>query len=301
MSGSGQGEQGGTYLCPWCGFTSTGVTLSCPACGAAVDVQAVVSRSGWTEMPPIPDMARLQFGRSTCQIEGAYVPVADMNLAPGDGLYFAHHVILWKDPQVEVSLLPLAGAFRRMLAGLPILMTQAQGPGHIAFSADRPGELIALPLHPHMSVDVREHTLLVATAQVRYDWFSSNVWFVTGSGNDKETHYPVGQFMDRFTAGDQPGLLLLHGGGNVFVRRLAQGETILVKPSALLYKEPGVQMNLYVEYSPTMISTWWSTRPRHLWLQLFGPGRVAVESAYGHFHDPGTTLSSTSPANEWRW
>lgn len=159
---------------------------------------------GWTEMPPIPDMARLQFGRSACQIEGTYVPVADMNLAAGEAIYFAHHVILWKDPQVAVTLLPLAGAFKRMLAGLPILMTQAAGPGHIAFSSDRPGELIALPLHPHMSVDVREHTLLVATAQVRYDWFSSNVWFVTGSGNDSETHYPVGQFMDRFTAGDQP-------------------------------------------------------------------------------------------------
>ena len=136
---------------------------------------------------------------------------------------------------------------------------------------------------------------------MRYDWFASNIWFATGSGNDKEMHYPVGHFLDRFTAGDQPGLLLLHGGGNVFVRRLAQGESILVKPAALLYKEPSVQMNLYVEYSPTMRPAWGSTRPRHLWLQLFGPGRVAVESAYGHFHDPGTTLSSTSPANEWRW
>ena len=133
------------------------------------------------------------------------------------------------------------------------------------------------------------------------DWFTTNVWFVTGSGNDRETHYPVGQNMDRFTAGDQPGLLLLHGGGNVFVRQLGPGEPILVKPSALLYKEPSVGMDLHIEYSPTMQTSWWSVNPRHLWLQLRGPGRVAVESAYGYFHDPGTALRSTSPATEWRW
>ena len=58
--------------------------------------------SGWTELPAIPDMARIQFGQSTCQIEGAYVPVADMNLAAGDSVYFSHHVLLWQDPSVEL-------------------------------------------------------------------------------------------------------------------------------------------------------------------------------------------------------
>ena len=48
-------------------------------------------------------MARLQFGQSHCQIEGKYVPVADMNLAAGDSVYFTHHVLLWKDPAVTVT------------------------------------------------------------------------------------------------------------------------------------------------------------------------------------------------------
>ena len=45
-----------------------------------------------------------------------------------------------------------------------------------------------------------------------------------------------------------PGLLLLHAGGNVFVRTLAAGETIMVKPPALLFKDPTVGMQLHVEY-----------------------------------------------------
>ena len=39
------------------------------------------------ELPGRKDMAKIQFGNSFCQIEGQYVPVADMNLAPEDSVY----------------------------------------------------------------------------------------------------------------------------------------------------------------------------------------------------------------------
>ena len=124
-----------------------------------------------------------------------------------------------------------------MMAGMPLIMTQAHGPGHIAFSRDCPGEMIALPLQPGQSIDVREHLFLVATGDVSYDWFPTNIWFTTKEGDETETHYPIGMYMDRFTA-HGPGLLLLHAGGNVFVRTLAPGQTILVKPTAFLFKDP---------------------------------------------------------------
>ena len=63
--------------------------------------------SGWTKLPARKDMAKLQIGNSSCQIEGLYVPVADMNLAAGDSVYFTHHVLLWKDPQVNVTTMSL--------------------------------------------------------------------------------------------------------------------------------------------------------------------------------------------------
>ena len=143
-------------------------------------------------------MAKLQFGNSFCQIEGTYVPVADMNLAPEDMIYFAHHVLLWKDPQVTITTMSLKGAWKRLLSGMPLVMTQAQGPGHIAFSRDAPGEMIALPLQPGQAVDVREHLFLVATANVTYDWFQSGIWFNTRNGNETETHYPVGNVHGSF-------------------------------------------------------------------------------------------------------
>jgi uncharacterized protein (AIM24 family) len=295
------GAAGRTYTCSWCGQVSDGSALSCPACGASVDVRAVVTRSGWAELPGRRDMAKLQFGNSYCQIEGTYVPVADMNLAAGDGVYFAHHVLLWKEPRVQVTAMSLKGAWKRLMAGMPLIMTQAAGPGHIAFSRDAPGELIALPLHPGQSVDVREHLFMVATHAVTYDWFQSNVWFTTKEGDETETHYPLGMFLDKFVAPSTPGLLLLHAAGNVFVRRLEPGQTILVKPTAFLFKDSTVSMRLHIERPAGTWRSWRSWGDRYLWVRLHGPGRVAVQSAYDKLEDSGRNMVSHSVATEHQW
>jgi uncharacterized protein (AIM24 family) len=248
-------------------------------------------------------MAKLQFGNSFCQIEGLYVPVADMNLAPGDSVYFTHHVLLWRDPQVLVSAMPLTGAWKRIFAGMPLIMTQAQGPGHIAFSRDAPGEMVALPIHPGQSVDVREHLFLTATSNVLYDWFATNIWFKTraGSDNETETHYPVGMFMDRFSAPQSPGLLLLHASGNVFVRELAPGQSILIRPTALIFKDPTVEIQLHFEHPSTRFSFWGNWSNRYLWLRVTGPGRIAISSVFDRLEGEAKQINSFSYATETRW
>jgi uncharacterized protein (AIM24 family) len=287
--------------CSWCGTLTDGRQLSCPGCGASLDVRANATHSGWSEVPGRRDMAKLQFGTSSLQIEGAYVPVADINLSADDSIYFAHHVLLWKDTQIKITTMSLKGAWKRMLAGMPVIMTQAHGPGRIAFSRDNPGELIALPIQPGRSVDVREHIFLVATGQVAYDFFQTNVWFNTKKGDETETHYPLGMFMDRFTAQKAPGLVLVHGGGNVFVRTLNPGESILVKPTALLFKDSSVQMQLHVEVPKTNVGLFSFFTLRYLWLHLVGPGRVAIQSAFEPVEDSGTNITSSSPATHQRW
>ena len=287
--------------CVWCGASFTSADTSCPRCGAALLASQIVTESGWREIPGRKDMAKLQLGKSACQIEGAYVPVADFNLAPGDGVYFAHHVILWKDPQVNVTAMSLSGAITRLFAGMPLVMTQAQGPGHIAFSRDAPGELIPVPLQPGQSIDVREHLFLAATSNVQYDWFQTNIWFTTRNGNDTETHYPIGNFMDRFAAPRDPGLLMLHAAGNVFIRELGPRDTILIKPTALVFKDPTVQMHLHFERPGTIFSGWGSWGNRYIWLRLMGPGRVGVQSVFDRIEGEARNMSNFSYATEQVW
>jgi uncharacterized protein (AIM24 family) len=290
-----------SYTCGWCGTVSDGTSLSCPACGATLDVRLIVTPSRWVQAPGRKDMAKLQFGKSYCQIEGKYVPVADMNLSAEDGVYFAHHALLWKDSNVEISMMSMKGAWKRALAGMSVFMTQAHGPGHIAFSRDAPGELLALPLQPGQSVDVREHLLLVATHSVNYGWFNTNIWFSTKNGDETETHYPLGMTMDRFSAGKVPGLLLVHASGNVFVRRLEAGQTILIKPTALIFKDSTVNMQLHFEHPHTQWSLFGSWQQRYLWLRVDGPGRVAIQSAFEPVEDDGNTITNSSYATRHNW
>lgn len=288
--------------CPWCAAEISASQTSCPRCGATVRAPEVRTESGWRELPGRKDMAKLQFGDSFCQIEGLYVPVADVNLAGADSIYFTHHVLLWKDPQVNMTTMSLAAGWKRLFAGLPLIMMQAQGSGHIAFSRDAPGEMIALPLQPGEEVDVREHLFMLATSNVAYDWFSTNIWYTTKSGDDQETHYPVGMFMDRFSAPQAPGLLLLHAAGNVFVRELGPGETLLVKPTSLIFKDPSVQMQLHFEHPRTGFTLGWGNwSNRYYWLRLWGPGRVAVQSVFDRMEGESRYLTNCSPATEQRW
>ena len=66
------------YICRYCRQYSDASGQSCVRCGAPVDVRGAVSTSGWQKQPPIEDMARIQFGQSYCQIEGASVDKAEV-------------------------------------------------------------------------------------------------------------------------------------------------------------------------------------------------------------------------------
>lgn len=290
---------GSTLKCSWCGAVVDGGQNTCPKCGATLNLSSAQSTSGWAKLPGRKDMAKLQFGNSVCQIEGKYVPVADLKLAAEDSVYFTHHVLLWKDPQVAITAMNLKGAWKRMLGGLPLIMTQASGPGHIAFSQDSPGELIAMPLQHGQEIDVREHLFLAATGNVDYDWFQTNIWFQARKDNETETCYPLGRVMDRFRATGAPGLLLLHAAGNVFVRHLEPGQVMLIKPTALVFKDPTVQMDLYFDSPSGGLTAWFSASSGtgYLWLRLVGPGRIAIQSVFDQVEGEGRYVggSSSSP------
>jgi len=288
-----------TYTCPYCRIPSDGSGGTCPHCGAPVDVRERVSDSGWAEQPAIRDMARIRFSRSTCQIIGKYVPVAEMSLHEDDWVYFSHHSLLHTDPQVRLETMRMAGGWNRMLAGMPLIMMTARGPGHIAFSADKPGETLAVPLQHNQAVDVVEHRFLLATGNVTYQWENSGIWFSTQKGDDQEYHYPLGRTMDRFWAQGGPGLLLLHAPGNTFVRDLAPGERILIQPSGLIWKDPTVRMTLHFEYPHG--AYWFSSarmQAKSAWLSLHGPGRVAIQSVFERPEMTGQVVRCSSATTQ---
>lgn len=259
--------------CEWCDGQSPTDATSCWTCGAPLDVRNLVSESGWREAPRLRDLTEIHFSNSTCQVEGEIVPVAEINLAQGDSVYFEHHVMLWKDSNLPVSVMSLQGGVKRALAGMPFIVTLAHGPGRIAFSRDATGELVVLPLHPGMELDVREHAFLVASHHIGYS-------FIRIKGLRNILFGGQGMFMDRFVTSNEPGLLLLHGYGNVFERTLKPGESIMVEPGAFLYKDASVTMNVETQ---KLTTGFFGGTGMNL-AKMTGPGRLGIQSMYVHHH-----------------
>ncbi len=259
--------------CEWCQGMNQKTAVSCWSCGAPLDIRNLVSESGWREAPRIKDMTEIHFGLSTCQVEGEIVPVAEINLGQGDAVFFEHHVLLWKDDHTPMSVMPLQGGVKRALAGMPFIISIAHGPGRIAFSRDATGELVVLPLHPGMELDVREHAFLLASHHISYS-------YVRIKGLRNILFGGQGMFMDRFVTSNQPGLLLLHGYGDVFERVLRPGESIIMEPGAFLYKDSSVTMNIE---SQQLTTGFFGGTGMNL-ARMTGPGRVGIQSMYVHHH-----------------
>ena len=118
----------------------------------------------------VPTQAQAEiFGGVTYHIDGELVPVlaVDVNLM---SVYFEHHVLLWKHPGVSIDIRPMAGALKRMIAGMQIFVTEASGRGQIAFSRDGTGHILAIHMNQGDELHVREHQFLAATANIDYDF-----------------------------------------------------------------------------------------------------------------------------------
>ena len=223
--------------CQWCGGPNRLDAQSCDRCGAPLDARKVVTDSGWREAPRLRDLTQVHFGASTVQVDGGVVPVAEFELDPSDSVFFEHHVMLWKDHSVPMSVMSTPGGARRMLGDLPFVLSVARGPGRLAFSRDAGGALVILPVEPGDQIEVRGHGLLAASGTLTYS-------FTKVPGLRTMLMAGTGMYFDNFTATTGPGVLVLHGYGNVFERRLAEGESIQLEPGGFLYKDSTVSLEV---------------------------------------------------------
>jgi len=221
--------------CRWCRGQSPATATTCTRCGAPLDVRNLVTDAGWRQAPKIRDLTEVQAGASRYQLDGTVVPVAEAELAEGDTAYFEHHAMLWKDFSVAMTVMDTPGGTKRILAGMPFVLSVAHGPGRVSLSRDGAGELVVLPLDPGVEVDAREHAMLVASGNVTFSYQKvQGLKAMLAAG--------TGMYMDRFVATSAAGLVILHGYGNVLQRTLGDGETIDVEPGGFLYKDASVTM-----------------------------------------------------------
>jgi len=204
-------------------------------------------------------------------LDGELVPMLTVDLLPDQSIFFEHHILLWKSPGINIRVRSLKGAMKRMISGMQIFVTEAVGPGQIAFSRDGPGHVFGIHLKPGQELHVREHQFLAATGNVDYNYervkgFSNMLFGGTGF------------FIDKFHCANGEGILWLHGYGNVFEKVLAPGEQIDVEPGGWLYKDPSVRMETNVQ----TLSTGFLSGMNIVMNRFTGPGRMGIQSMYLH-------------------
>ena len=220
----------------------------------------------------LPTTARDEtFAGVKYHIQGELVPVLSVELSAMP-LYYEHHVLLWKEPQVEIGVKAISGAFKRMIAGMPVFMTEARGPGRIAFSRDGAGHVFGIHLSQGQSIDVREHQFLAATESLEYG-------FTRIKGASNILFGGTGFFIDSFTCRQSEGIVWLHGYGNVFEVQLNAGEQIDIEPGGWIYKDPSVQMQTQFQRLSTGFL---ASAGQIFWNRFTGPGRLALQSMYVH-------------------
>ncbi len=210
------------------------------------------------------------FAGVTYHVDGDLVPVLTIDIA-NVPVYFEHHILLWKSPTVDIGIKPVAGAFKRMLAGMQIFVTEATGHGQIAFSRDAAGHIFATHLKHGDELHVREHQFLAATENIDYS-------FERVKGVANILLGGTGFFIDKFRASGGDGIVWLHGYGNVFEKTLGAHEQIDVEPGGWLYKDTHVRMETTAQRLSTGVFGGFS-----LFMNRFtGPGKVAIQSMYVH-------------------
>jgi uncharacterized protein (AIM24 family) len=211
------------------------------------------------------------FAGITYHLDGELVPALTVEITPAHRVYFEHHIMLWKNPSVDIEIRAMKGALKRMMAGIQIFVTEATGQGQIAFSRDGAGHIFGLHMPQGQEIHVREHQFLAATQNIDYT-------FERVKGVANMLLGGTGFFIDKFHSHQGDGILWLHGYGNVFERVLAAGEQIDVEPGGWLYKDASVRMETNIQ----RLATGFFGSMNFITNRFTGPGRLGIQSMYMH-------------------
>ncbi len=209
------------------------------------------------------------FAGVTYHIEGELVPVLQIILSDTP-VFFEHHILLWKSASTRIGAKAVKGLLRRAISGMPVLLTSAHGPGRVAVSRDGTGQIVPIHLQPGQAIDVREHQYLAATEQVSY-----SVTRIKGIMNWVFGGNSI--IVDQFRAETTPGIVWVHGFGNVFEVVLDAHESIDIEPGGWLYKDPTVSMKTQTQ---NLSAGLFGSAGSFFWNRMTGPGRVGIQSLY---------------------
>jgi uncharacterized protein (TIGR00266 family) len=164
------------------------------------------------------------------RIQGTTMPVLEVQLDPNESVFSESGELSWMTASIQMMTHTqmgggggLFGVLKRVAGGGSLFMTEYranQYPGEVAFAAKVPGHIVPVQLGPGAEYMVHRHGFLCATPQVSIGvGFQQSLGAGIFGGN--------GFLLQR--VGGQ-GTAWLELSGELIVKNLAAGETLLVHP-----------------------------------------------------------------------
>jgi uncharacterized protein (AIM24 family) len=209
---------------------------------------------------------------------GGITPAVLATLRPGEKILAAHGLMLYKEPSIKVgrrtmrqlgvSMSTYLTMHNRGDAEENFFFAEFEGPGHVAFSRDKGGEVRVLPLSPGQTWHVREGHLICFDESVRYQPVVVAQWQVYDANGQAQNRY---LFADSLSG---PGTVVFQAYGNVLTFTLQPGETIRTSTEGFLGAETSVNVQLQWQFTAQLSRGNYQVPVLH----LTGPGQVMVHS-----------------------
>ena len=164
------------------------------------------------------------------RIQGTTMPVLDVQLDPNESVFSESGELSWMTASIQMTTHTqmgggggLFGVLKRVAGGGSIFMTEyraMQYPGEVSFATKVPGHIVPVQVAPGQEYLVHRHGFLCATPQVTISvgfQQSLGAGIFGGSG-----------FLLQRIAGN--GMAWLELSGELIMKNLAPGETLLVHP-----------------------------------------------------------------------
>ena len=164
------------------------------------------------------------------RIQGTTMPVLDVQLDPNESIFSESGELSWMTASIQMTTHTqmgggggLFGVLKRVAGGGSLFMTEyraMQYPGEVSFATKVPGHIVPVQVAPGQEYMVHRHGFLCATPQVTISvgfQQSLGAGIFGGSG-----------FLLQRIAGY--GMAWLELSGELIMKNLARGETLLVHP-----------------------------------------------------------------------
>lgn len=201
------------------------------------------------------------------RITGTVVPALELMMDGRNDVYFEHFVLLYREPSVVFKMGLPRGAIKRMIGKMPVWMVRAKGTGRMALSRDGAGQIVGINVEAGQSLFVREHQFLAASGSMSYS-------FARIRGISNLLLGGTGFFVDRFNADSGPGVVWVHGYGNITEVWLDKDDMLDVEPGAWCYRDQTVGMSTV----PVNLATGLLASTSFTLNRFRGPGRLGIQT-----------------------